>query len=341
MEHHYRIEPGEPHLLLPRGTLGPSYRLGSSFTGAPAWICPSINVPRQLAGQKRTTYYRLMFLEAYANGGRWGYYWWPGVDVETRLAATAPPELKDWIAFIDAHRDLYEGLSTANELAILYADGPISRRPESHVRYLALAQALAERSVQFDVVYGGDGRFNPDELDPAALTRYRTLLLPEARGLSDAPVGALETYVRAGGEVVAFSDGPLDPALVRRADGGALDDFWRHHRDEDRDRIFADVAAPPSSSIEVSDPAAVVTRYSAGRRQVLHVLDYRYDEATDNVTPIRDLRLRIPWSDGDASCTLFDLGGERTVAAKAEDGALVVDVPELDPYAVLVAKPEP
>ena len=41
-----------------------------------------------------------MFLEAYANGGRWGYYWWPGVDDETRRAATAPDALKDRIRFI-------------------------------------------------------------------------------------------------------------------------------------------------------------------------------------------------------------------------------------------------
>jgi hypothetical protein len=208
------------------------------------------------------------------------------------------------------------------------------------LRYLALAQALAERSIQFDVVYGGDGRFNPDDLDPAALSRYRTLLLPEARGIAEAPTAALEAFARGGGEIVAFSESPLDPGLVRQADGGTLDDFWRTYRDEDRARIVADVGAPPSARLEVSDPAVVVTRYAAGPRQVFHLLDYGYDEETDTVTPIRHLRHRIPWSDGEASCTLIDLGGERQVTARVEDGALVVDVPQLDPYAVLVAAPE-
>jgi hypothetical protein len=340
MENHYRAEPRSPHLVLPRGKFTAWYRLGSSFRGAPPWICPSITVPRQLEGHRRTTYYVLMFLEAYANGGRWGYYWWPGVDIQTRLAATAPEALKAYIRFIGEHRGLYEAAVAKNELAILYADGAISQRPETHVKYLALAQALAERGHQFDVVYGGHGRFNPDELDPQTLARYRVILLPEARDLGEAPAVALEAFARAGGELIAFSESPLDPDLVRRAYGELLVDFWRHYRDEDRDRIIASVAAPPSSRIESSDPAVGVIRYALDERQVLHLLNYRYDEATDSVAPITDLRLRVPWQDGHASCTLLDLGGARRLTARNEDGALVVDVPKLDPYAILVAAPE-
>jgi len=78
------------HLLLPRGKFLGSYRLASSFRSrAPAWLTPQIFIPNQLAGKPRLNYYLLMFLESYANNGRWGYYWWPGVDKETRRAATA------------------------------------------------------------------------------------------------------------------------------------------------------------------------------------------------------------------------------------------------------------
>lgn len=90
-ENTYRVPETGPHLLLPRGKFTAWYRLASGFTSrAPAWICPSILVPRQLAGQERTGYYLLMFLEAYANGGRWAYNWWPGVDDESRYSATVP-----------------------------------------------------------------------------------------------------------------------------------------------------------------------------------------------------------------------------------------------------------
>jgi hypothetical protein len=339
MENHYRVEPGAPHLLLPRGSFAACYRLGFTLTGAPTWICPSITVPRQLAGQPRTTYYLLMFVEAYANRGRWGYYWWPGVDVQTRLAATAPEAIKTYGAFIREHRELFEDAAPANELAILYADGALAARPEMHVKYLALAQALAERGFQFDVVYAGDGRFNPDALDPAALGPYRTLLVPEARDLGEAPTEALEAYARGGGSLVVFSDSPIDPQLVRRAGDEPLLDFWRHYRDEDRARILDQVVAPESARIVASDPAAGVVRYTAGDRQVLHLVNYGYDEATDAVTPIRDLHLRIPWGGGEATATLLTPGEERPVEAKPEDGGLTVVVPELELYAMLVVAP--
>jgi len=340
MENHYRVEAGTPHLVLPRGTFAPWYRLGSSFKGTPTWICPSITVPKQMEGQPRTTYYELMFLEAYANGGRWGYYWWPGVDVATRLAATAPEALKDRIRFIRDHHELYEDAVPRNELAILYADGAIAARPETHDKYVALAQALAEGSTQFDVVYVGDGRFNPDELHPGTLARYRAVLLPEAQDLGPGPAAALEAFARQGGEVTIYSESPLDPELIRTADGQVLFDFWQHYRDEDRDRIIASAAAPASSRIEPSDPAVDVIRYALGDRQLLHLLNYRYDETTDHVTPIRDLRLHVPWQGDHASCTLVDLGSERRLPIKNENGELVIDVPDLDLYALLVVAPE-
>lgn len=341
MENHYRIESGSPHLVLPRGSFAAWYRLGTSLTSAPIWICPSITVPRQMKDERRTTYYVLMFLEAYANAGRWGYYWWPGVDHETRLAATAPGELKEHIRFIREHRELYEDAVADNDLAIVYADGPISGRPGAHQRYLALAQALAESGHQYDVVYAGDGRFNADALDPRVLEPYRSLLLPEARDLGDAPAEALEAFARAGGDVTVYSESPLDPEVVQRADGDLLEDFWVRYHDGDRDRIVESFLPPPSSRIESSDTAVSVTRYALGDRRVLHLLNYGYNDASDEVTPTRDLRLRIPWQDGSATATLLGLGGERELSAKAEDGMLVVEVPELDRYAVLVVGPDP
>jgi hypothetical protein len=338
LEQHYRVEAGGQHELLPRGSFAASYRLGSALDGSPAWICPSITVPRQLAGQERTTYYLLMFLEAYANGGRWGYYWWPGVDAATRLAATAPESLKTWIRFIDEHRDLYEGATTNNELAILYADGPMLEHPESHATYLALAQALWERGVQFDVVYGGDGRFNPDELDPDLLARYRTILVPEARGLGRRPTAALERFARAGGNVVTYSESPIADGLTVRADPEVLTRFWRDYLDADRDLIGDAFAGLPAERIEISDPSVRVAHTLVDSRHVLHVLAMGYDEATDAVAPVRDLELCFPWTeDGSPRISLVTPDGERPLAATLDGDRVRVVVPELDPYALVVA----
>lgn len=340
MENHYRVEPGAPHLLLPRGTYGPWYRLGFALTGAPTWICPSITVPKQLAGEPRTTYYQLMFLEAYANAGRWGYHWWPGVDAQTRLEATAPESLKAYIRFIGTHRGLYEGAEPDSELAILYADRSILARPSAHDRYVALAQALAETGHQFDVVFCGDGHFNPERVDTIALARYHTVVLPEARELGADLVAALESYARSGGKLVTFSESPLDPGLVREASGDLLVDFWRHYRDDDRNRIIDEVAAPATAQILASDPEARVTRFRLGDRQVLHLLAYSYDEADDRVRPINNLGLRIPWPTNEVPvCTLVDPDGERVLPGRLDDGAVAVEIPLLNPYALLVVAP--
>src|SRR5262249_48881909 len=159
---------------------------------------------------------------------------------------------------------------------ILYADGPILARPGTHSKYLALAQALFERGYQFDVIYGGDGAFNADELDPERLAAYSAILLPEARELGAASAAALPADARAGGKVVAFSPSPLDDGTARRVDEGLLEGFWRDYRDEDREQIVAHVPELRTARIEVSEPGVGVTRYVIGERQVIHLLSYRY-----------------------------------------------------------------
>jgi hypothetical protein len=209
------------------------------------------------------------------------------------------------------------------------------------VKYLALAQALLEGGYQFDVLYAGDGVFNPDDIDPEVLERYRTILVPEARDLGASPARTLRKFAGVGGELMVFSPSPLDDEPVGHADGELLVDFWRHYRDEDRERVLEHVEAPPTARIEASVPGVGVTRYRIGDRQIVHLLDYRYDPATDAVAPATELRLRIPWQGGDAACTLLTLGVEQPLDGRIVGATLEVEIPELDPYAVLVIEPAP
>jgi hypothetical protein len=277
-----------------------------------------------------------MFLEAYAHRGRWGYYWWPGVDVETRRRATAPDTLKTWIGFIEAHRELYEEATPMNDLAVLYADGPIMRRPETHFAFVALAQALGELGFQFDVRYVGDGAFNPDDLDAATLRGYGTVLVPEARDLGPAPTAALEAFARDGGDVIVFSESPLDPSLARHEDGDVLGRYWRAYRDEDRDRIAVALAGHDTSRIRTRPASVRAIRYGLGDRQVVHLLNYDYAAETDTVTTARDVEVRIPWGGGVASCTEIRPEGTRQLASHVDGTDLVVEVPEIDLYALVV-----
>ena len=341
LENIYQPAAGEPHQLLPRGKFTAWYRLGSAFANhAPAWICPSIMVPRQLAGQIRVQYYLLMFLEAYANGGRWGYNWWPGVDARARQEATVPVALKDYIAFITRHRKYFEQVTNANELAILYIDGCISRKPESHFKYVALAQALAEAGYQFDVVYVGTGHRDSASLDQQQLTRYKALLIPEARNLSELQADALTTYAADhGGELIVFSPSPVDAGLVHEEDGQALLDFWTNYEEDDRQRILASVQPFEFARLRCSDPMVNVIRYVCADEHVLHLVNYNYDAGADRILPVRNLTIRLPWAArAEATCMLLRPGNEEVLEAAIANGQLTLQIPDLDAYGLVVVR---
>jgi hypothetical protein len=341
MENDYRVEPDDRHAILPRGKFTAWYRLGSAVSrGAPTWICPSIMVPKQLEHDERIQYYLLMFLEAYANHGRWGYYWAPGVSVEARLKATVPPQLGDWIRFINERRDYYERATSLNDLAIVYLDSSVSREPDAHNKYLGLTQALAETGYQFDVVYSGDGNYADDALDPARLTGYRALLIPEAAHLTPTQTDALTTYaLETGGELVAYSPNQLGGALAREEHGEPLRAYRRDYRSQDRDRIVASVDRYRSSQLRTSDPSVNVIRYGLGEEVVLHLLNYAYDAAEDRIAPSSDLRLTISWERAsEPDVTLHGLEGERKLDRRHENGELVIEIPELREYGLVVAR---
>jgi hypothetical protein len=325
-----QIQSEDPHAhwLLPRGTFAPLYRLGHAIGARePIWITPQINVPRQLAGQHRQRYYELMFLEAYANRGRWGYYWWPGVDDRTRRDATAPDSIKTWTAFMRAHRDLYAGLETANEVALVYSNAAVLAQPASHDRFLALAQALYEASVQFDVIYTGDDRFAPADLDQDELARYALVIVPGFDLLTPSQARAIEAYRARGGRVTGVSSGSPITTL--------LDRFWVAYGDDDRAAIVEACGVDEGARIQVSAPRVVATRYLTGRETVIHLLNYNYRAVSDEVVPATDLVLRLAWKGALPSARLLSLGTDTSLGARLEGPWLQLKVPVLRDHAVV------
>lgn len=325
-----QFEDPHAHKLLPRGTFAPLYRLGRAIgPRAPIWIAPQINVPRQLAGQRRHRYYEMMFLEAYANLGRWGYNWWPGVDEAARREATAPEALKAWTAFMRDHPGYYAGLTTSNDVAVIYSNAAVLAAPNSHYQYLALAQALYEGGVQFDVVYTGDDRFAAAELDPVELSRYRRVLVPAIDNLSSSQAAALDAVRASGGAVVGFESNSEASAL--------LDRFWSAYGDADRDAILAASSLDERDRIVSAANRVVATRYvTPDGRVLIHLLDYDYREAEDFVEPARDFILRIPWTESaDVRAVLVSASREEAVRAHVVGTWLEVTVPELQDHAVL------
>ncbi len=346
MENLYLLKPGtfqegKAHWLLPRGKFTAWYRLAASFrSGAPAWLCPQINVPRELAGKRSVNYYLLMFLEAYANNGRWGYYWWPGVDEKTRLEATVPEAVKDYTRFILAHREYYEGLATDNTLVILYPNSAVLENGKGHFKYLALAQALSESGFQYDVIYVGDDIFTPGDIASEKVARYQAILLPEAGALTPAQTTALKAYAKQGGRVIAYSTHQLgsNKGITTIADDRLMD-FWLHYRPEDRERILEPVRDVESARILASDAAVNVVRYRKGDEQVLHVLNYDYREADDSIVPKNDVRIDMQWS-GETTPAVrwLTLQGEETLGCKLDAGRLSFTISEVSPYGLAIAR---
>ena len=337
-ENTYRVPETSPHLLLPRGKFTAWYRLASGFTSRnPAWICPSIMVPRQLAGQTRTGYYLQMFLEAYANGGRWGYNWWPGVDDRTRYAATVPGQLREYITFITANRAYFERAETDNDIAILYLDGSISQRVQGHQKYLALAQALAEGGYQYDVLYVGDGTFNPRHLDLERLRRYKVVLVPEASGIGRSEIDPLASFIHEmGGDVIIYGDGA---AVGRQQEEGSLLGFWTNYSDTDRQRVLATIGGLSCDRVVATDPKVNVIRWTRGDELILHLINYNYDATTDEVRHVRGLGVRLPWrAERIATCTLRSPGREEQLDSITQNGEVVVQVPDLDNYGLMLVR---
>ncbi len=229
-------------------------------------------------------------------------------------------------------------MESANELAILYLDSSISQKPETHYKYLALAQAMAEAGYQFDVLYVGDGEHNGAGLDLERLKRYKALLVPEAGNLSKPQADTLTTYTHhLGGQVVVFSASPIDRGLARQEDGKVLFDFWNNYQEGNRQRILASVGPFLSARLRSSDPMVNIIRYARGDEHVLHLLNYNYDAIADCVLPSRHLRIRVPCEPaGEAACTLLGPDGEQRLECALEDGELTLEIPNLDLYGLVV-----
>ncbi|UCC69164.1 MAG: hypothetical protein JSV79_04395 [Armatimonadota bacterium] len=346
-EEYYTVRPrgseGRPdHKLLPRGKFLGSYRLASSFRShAPAWLTPQIFIPDQLRGRRTLNYYLLMFLESYANNGRFGFYWWPGVDKDTRRAATAPEEIKDYIRFISANRQYYEGCATANQLLVIYANSAVLENPEGHYKYLALAQALAEAGYQYDVSYSGDDIFTPSKLDPAMLTRYQAVLVAEAAGLTVDQREALADYAQGGGRVIAYSPNRIGggSGIATLADDRLMD-FWREYRDDLSAAVVAPLAEFETARVRTSHRLVNVVHYRKGDEHVCHVLNYDYREADDTIATKHRVEVNLPWADpgGPATVRWMSLAGEELLDCRVEGGRLSFTVQKLDPYGIAVIK---
>ena len=128
----------------------------------------------------------------------------------------------------------------------------------------------------------------------------------------------------------------------RREDERPLLRFWTDYEDAERQRIVSTVGTLNYASVTCSDPMVNAIRWKSGTEQILHLLNYNYDAATDTVRHVRGLTVRLPWPSGrGATCKLLRPGHEELLTCTTGDGWLVVEIPELDCYGLMVLRESP
>jgi hypothetical protein len=291
---------------------------------------------------------RLSLFEGAAMGANMTvpYGAWMGSRIEDSF--WAPHELAAEIqTFLADHDDLFSRES-CNEVGVVFsiesnraliarqdaADNISNARDESvEVPYRVATAAFANAAVPFDVVLFADGVTAEDRVDPLALRRYRTLLLPSCSFLTVAQAKALLEYLEHGGRLVVTGELGLNlPADVRESLTAHPGTFRAEHAD-------VDGMLPGGRQVRSEQLAGVavnIHRLADGSAAV-HLVNYDYDGDRDEVVPRRNVRLSVALPGSPASATAYFHDGRTTdLPVSVEDGHCRVDLAELPLYSVVV-----
>jgi hypothetical protein len=307
--HYYPFEPKVDVLITEMDSTSyrqPSWcRYAAGFAGEKPVIVvenpyggvPPELLPKLKAG-KGYDLFRMMQYEAAALGINMSvpYGAWMGSVIEDSFWAPHDlvVEVQDFIA---DHEELY-GPHTYSETAVAFS-------VESNYQYLEqqgsgvkfpfwrACDRLVETKQPFDVVMFPEGVLRTDSIEPEALDRYRTLVLPHCSYLTDVQAAVVRAFMDRGGRVLAVGDLGLNlPDDVRRG-------LLGHPRMlRSTDLQASDLAGGPQVRMAGAPDLAInVQRVKLGA--AVHLIRYDYDEASDEVPVLPrlqfDLRLGKPF----------------------------------------------
>jgi hypothetical protein len=312
-----------------------------------------------LSQQKQKDVVRWMFAEACAAGAHF-HIPYPSLDFYGPLE-----ECQSYVQFIQANRDLYQGMEHLADVGILFSFAsevwdfwvqPSSAEPIHNRQWYGLAQALTDMSIQYDAIFAADGRLIPNQLTVDGLLRYPTLIVPWAYALSDEHAQLLEGYARGGGRLIiagdlATFDEEKNPrqalASANLAELGAIViaelDFEAYLNNPQGAGAIREQLAGLIPNKLVSVTGGAVAAQLCAARSALHIHLINRELGDVGFTPQRDLSVTITlpprFSIAAANATYLspDLpAGEATLLPLAQQGnSLQVTVPDLAVYGVL------
>jgi hypothetical protein len=306
----------------------------------------------QLARGRGHDLFRLSLYEAAALGVNMSvpYGSWMGSVVEDSF--WAPHDVAREIqAFLAEHERLFS-TETWSEVGLVYsvesafAEVAAPDEMANNMQNVATVEAgafwqLSEElcaAVQpYDVVTLPDGKLRPDTVTAAELGRFRTLVLPDCRHLTEHQCEAIAGFLDGGGRVVGIG---------RLAENLSADTRGRiagHPGTTWIDTPAGLVAALPGGpQLEVAgapgDLAVCVHVAEAG--PAVHLVRYAYDEMSDRVPELPQLQLSVRLPAGLELVAVHDPGG--SAAAEVDErapGEYVIRVTSMGVYTVVELAP--
>jgi hypothetical protein len=207
--------------------------------------------------------------------------------------------------FVREHAPLFDDYATFADLAVVMPHASFVENPR---RWFELGQALADQNLSYTILLGGDAIVD-HSLAPTALRSTRALLAPKPDDLLPADRRALAEHAR------------LAPVYQKLEEALA--------------------AIKPVVRISSGGPVRAFPRVKAGAA-VVHLVNYDYDPAQDDVRPLRNLRVTLDLAVLGlarlASCRLI-MPGTPPVPLTVEAGS--VEVPVLGLWGILAFESAP
>jgi hypothetical protein len=244
---------------------------------------------------------------------------------------------------------------------------------------VGVADMLYNLNVPFDMLHSGDEDLFTARLTQEALSPYEVVILPTIFMLSDPEVEALQDYARAGGKVISIGDfathnlygdkaprPELDPLrtpgehalgegvwLAIPEDLGeayATDKDWHIYLQTERsaeDPVLQTFRAAlenyHTTEIVTDAPITVsVRRYAGETRLVLHMVNYDFDQASDQFAPAGPFDVTVATGGlalSKAKLYDFEAGTETEIPLEQLDGSVKFTVPTLYAYSIVELLP--
>lgn len=313
--------------------------------------------------------------EAYAANGAYVQYHVEPEGIGDALLDACWQSSSEHAAFVRSNRELYQGdLRSGSRLAMLFLFNERGRMiPSVFPSYLGFAQAFAEASHPFDVLFGGDGHYVKDRLTAEDLRQYEILVVPSPVAPTENQRRLLQKFVTAGGMLVCqeperlgFSlaadsllDVPVACVLGRSSLGkgevlqlrGKVTTTWTHDAGSEffrggsslrRQRILELAEFLGLSSILEREVAGLVSAFPImqpeSRRVVVHLVNYDVDYERDAIREKTGIRVRLtrpPFLADPMEASLYGAGGNppERLEVTVSNGIISFEVPRLDLFA--------